>query len=1368
MMGFLLTALSAMKLNSPGGQQRFTTSPWAVLRRTVVIPASAAACVLMLAASEPAYADCQPNPPANGQTVTCTGPIPSTVPIISAATDVTVNINADAQISGGGVLISLGSGALITNNGSVQVNAPSSVGIIADSNSVLRNFGTIATTGSNALSAYTIGDNVLLSNEQGGQISISGDLSAGLLIGLGNNSALTNAGRITLNTFQGGGLFAQAGSGHVLTNTATGIIESNLDQAFGMNAQRGMDPGAGDDFLLLNQGTIITRGQASHGMLMNELTNSTAINSGSITTSGGSSETVNRAFGMFSFGGQGNTLLNAAAGVINASGLGSSGIELIESSGNLLRNDGTINVSGAGAHGVYVVAGAGNTLQNVGILNITGARGNGLRADDGGNSAVNSGTVLVQGTDAFGVFLQGTNNTLTNSGTIRATGNNADGVVSNTVAGSFVVTVNNSGSIISERRFAVRGVNGQESVINSGLIRSDAGTAIDLRGGNDSVILRTGSQIIGLADGGTGTDRVVLEGSGTASNDFQNFETLRMTGADWTWSGNGTFVGTQIESGVLRVGGTLTSPVTVQTGTTLQIGTGGTTGTVARDITDNGSVVFNRSNAVTFAGVVSGTGSLTQAGSGTTTLTGNNTYTGGTNINAGTLAAGADSALGGATGGITFNGGMLRLNNSFDLASTRAVALNAVGGTIDTQGFTTTLAQGATGAGRLTKQGAGTLALTGANTYTGGTTISAGTLQLGDGGSSGSIVGDVVDNGALLFNRSDVSTFSGVISGAGSASQIGSGTTVFTANSTYTGGTSITDGTLAVGDASHQAAAISGSGPVMIAAGATLGGYGSVTGTVTNRGTIAVADAVPAFAAGPAGDFTINGDLTNSGLLQIGGSGVGNRLVIAGDYVGQGGASAALNTYLGLDGSPSDRIVLDGGSASGMTGLAFTNVGGPGAQTVRDGILVVQALNGAQTHTFALSNFVSAGGFEYYLFSGGTSAGTSENWYLRNSIVAPSPLAPPSTPAPAPNPFAPLPQGPLPTPTGSFPLPVPTGDPSNPPVQPAPPTPGATPFIGAVIPLYSIEVPVAAAIPSAARQAALATLGTFHERRGGQGLLTPGEEFSAAWARTFGQSIERSQAGTVNPTIDGSLWGIQAGLDILRRESEGGHRDTAGVFLGYATLDADIRGFALGWNNLSVGDIDLDATSVGAYWTHIGPTGWYLDGVLAGSFFGGEAQSRRDIGIDTDGTGITASLEGGYPFALSPSWRIEPQAQLIWQHQSLDDAESRFATVSFDTGDAVTGRLGARLEGAFETSGGLMQPYLKANIWHDFSGTDTIRFGVNPFETVIDGTALELGGGLLASINENVSLYATADYTFDVDGANYRAFEGNIGLSAKW
>ena len=71
------------------------------------------------------------------------------------------------------------------------------------------------------------------------------------------------------------------------------------------------------------------------------------------------------------------------------------------------------------------------------------------------------------------------------------------------------------------------------------------------------------------------------------------------------------------------------------------------------------------------------------------------------------------------------------------------------------------------GTGTLTKTGTGTLTLTGANTYTGGTTISAGTLQLGNGGTTGSVAGNIVDNGALVFNRSDALTYGGVISGTG-------------------------------------------------------------------------------------------------------------------------------------------------------------------------------------------------------------------------------------------------------------------------------------------------------------------------------------------------------------------------------------------------------------------------------------------------------------------------------------------------------------------------------------------------------------------------------------------------------------------------
>lgn len=281
-------------------------------------------------------------------------------------------------------------------------------------------------------------------------------------------------------------------------------------------------------------GEIRVVGNLSAGLIVGGANNNTLINSGHIVL-------LNRAYGIFIVGGSGNTAVNAAGGTINPSGLGSSAMEVLDSDSNTLRNEGTLNVSGAGAHGIYVVAGNANTLDNRGMLNITGARGNGLRADDGNSTLLNSGTILVGGSDAFGVYMQGTNNTLTNSGSIRATGNNADGVVSNTVAGTFTTTIENTstGQIISDKRFAVRGVNGQETLINSGLVSSGAGTAIDLRAGNDTLILRTGSRIVGLADGGTGTDLVTLEGTGQATNDFQNFETLRMTGSDWRWSGNG-------------------------------------------------------------------------------------------------------------------------------------------------------------------------------------------------------------------------------------------------------------------------------------------------------------------------------------------------------------------------------------------------------------------------------------------------------------------------------------------------------------------------------------------------------------------------------------------------------------------------------------------------------------------------------------------------------------------------------------------------------------------------------------------------------------------------------------------------------------
>ena len=110
------------------------------------------------------------------------------------------------------------------------------------------------------------------------------------------------------------------------------------------------------------------------------------------------------------------------------------------------------------------------------------------------------------------------------------------------------------------------------------------------------------------------------------------------------------------------------------------------------------------------------------------------------------------------------------------------------------------------GAFALTKTGVGTLTLTGDNSYTGVTTISGGVLQIGDGGTTGSIVGDVTNNASLIFSRSDDLTFGGEISGTGSLTKLGAGALTLTGDNSYAGGTTINGGTLTLGHSSAAGA----------------------------------------------------------------------------------------------------------------------------------------------------------------------------------------------------------------------------------------------------------------------------------------------------------------------------------------------------------------------------------------------------------------------------------------------------------------------------------------------------------------------------------------------------------------------------------
>src|SRR5690606_28950173 len=138
-----------------------------------------------------------------------------------------------------------------------------------------------------------------------------------------------------------------------------------------------------------------------------------------------------------------------------------------------------------------------------------------------------------------------------------------------------------------------------------------------------------------------------------------------------------------------------------------------------------------------------------------------------------------------------------------------------------------------------------------------------------------------------------------------------------------------------------------------------------------------------------AGLWTNTGDsvltsLSNSGTVTytvpVGGT---YKTVTVGNFVGQGG-QINLNTWLGDDGSPSDRLVIAGGSATGSTRLGIANTGGGGARTTGNGILVVDAQNGATTGTgaFSLAGPVSAGAYDYSLVRR-----ANQSWYLSSDLI---------------------------------------------------------------------------------------------------------------------------------------------------------------------------------------------------------------------------------------------------------------------------------------------------------------------------------------------------------------------------------------------
>lgn len=245
-------------------------------------------------------------------------------------------------------------------------------------------------------------------------------------------------------------------------------------------------------------------------------------------------------------------------------------------------------------------------------------------------------------------------------------------------------------------------------------------------------------------------------------------------------------------------------------------------------------------------GVISGVGGLTKTGSGDLTLIRMNTYSGGTTISGGRLNFFGDSNLGAISSSITLDGGTLAASGN--ATSTRAVTLTSRGGTLSASpNRAFTLSGAVSGTGKLTKIGAGTLVLTGANSYSGNTAIEGGALQIGNGGTTGSITGDVSNSGVLAFDRSDNLTYAGSITGTGQLLKKGAGTLRLTGQSAFTGLTTVDAGTLSVGGDNSAS-------EVTVKRAGTLGGTGTVGSTTVAGGTLAPGNSI--------GTLTVNGNLS--------------------------------------------------------------------------------------------------------------------------------------------------------------------------------------------------------------------------------------------------------------------------------------------------------------------------------------------------------------------------------------------------------------------------------------------------------------------------------------------------------------------------
>lgn len=897
-------------------------------------------------------------------------------------------------------------------------------------------------------------------------------------------------------------------------------------------------------------------------------------------------------------------------------------------------------------------------------------------------------------------------------GTITSTGASSSAVsgVGGGSGANVVVTLNggqivntSGGSGIVTQTAGLNGTGNATIVINGGTVQaSGTGVGSAISGGNHTgtarvamnggSVLSIGSNALVASTTGRGQAQVQMSGgSATAlgANGDGVFASSR-TGTYNVDMTGGTVVGGSLNGAAIHTSAAAGGILNIGAGAIVN---GGASGVAIRDGDANrdGIDEIGGNATITTAGTLTGAVLL---GGGTDTL----------NIAGGSIAGnltgdGAD-ALNLNLGTDSFTHGA-----AFAISGMNSITMNSGTAQLDS-----------TVAGNTLNVNGGALMLTAANSYTGGTFLNGGMLSVSRDANLGAAAGALNFNGGTLRNTAAFTsartvtlgagggtfqtdadfTLSGAITGTGGLTKTGAATLLLNGTNIYQGVTTVVAGTLKAGAANTLSPASS----VVVQSGATLdlAGFDQTVQGLRNAGTV----------------------LFNTGVP-------GTTLRVQGNYVGNAGV-LRLSTSLGADGSSSDRLVIDGGTASGRTTVQVTNIGGLGALTTGNGIEIVSAVNGATTtaqstkDAFALAGgHIDAGAYAYTLRAGDAS-GAGENWYLRSESTIPAPNAGGGTGSPA-----------------------------------------------VTVPDYRAEVPLLAALPQQLRQADLAMLGNLHQRAGDVPVDAGGPGVHTSWGRFISSGIDTQLQGTVSPQSKGRLDGFQVGTDLFAAD---GWR--AGVYLGQLEGNVGVRGFARGVQGTNVGDNYLRSRYVGAYanWTH--SSGFYADAVLQAGDHRYTIRPQGNASVAGEGDSLLASIEVGQSFALGQGWTLEPQLQLIHQRVDVDDMAISAAQVRQDSDSGWIARTGLRIKGEMSSAAGALQPYGRLNLYRASNGTDAARFtgpaGSADIATRTGGSWVETAAGLTLALNSTWSVYGEVGQMFDIggDARVSSGVQGSMGLKAGW